>query len=303
MLENRLTQMVCSVLFMADFAVSERCTIRPRSFDLIAVREDRGLVVRIAPHIDGVTEEVAHDLDRVSRYLKMVPLIVGERARDTPLRRGAVYLRYGIHAVSVATLHDYLVEHVPPLVYILPGGPYVNIDGSELQRLREAHQLSLGDLAHLLGVSRRAISKYESGMGTSLDVAIRLEDLFDADMVVPIDLFSYTSQFPQEEAAESPAIQAELGRIGMEVHTVQRAPFEALVVFHEHRILTGYGTAERVVRRASLIGNISRIVRTHAMCIIKDCDKEKKIGNTLVLGEKRLNSVEDGFELIEMIQK
>ncbi|MDH7593974.1 MAG: transcriptional regulator [Methanomicrobiales archaeon] len=303
MIENRLTQIVCSVLFMADFAVSERCTIRPRSFDLIAVRDDRGLVIRISPHIDGITEEVAHDLDRVSRYLRMVPLIVGERARDTPLRRGAVYLRYGIHAVSVATLHDYLVEHVPPLVYILPGGPYVNIDGSELRRLREGHQLSLGDLAHLLGVSRRAISKYESGMGTSLDVAIRLEDLFDTDMVVPIDLFSYTSQFPQEEAMESPAIQAELGRIGMKVHTVQRAPFEALVVFHEHRILTGYGTAERVVRRASLIGNISRIVRTHAMCIIKDCDKEKKIGNTLVLGEKRLNWVEDGFELIEMIQK
>lgn len=301
--ENRLAQMVCSVLFMADFAVSERCTIRPRSFDLIAVREDHGVVIRIAPHIDSVTEEMARDLDRVSRCLKMVPLIVGERSRDMPLRRGAVYIRYGIYAVSVATLYDYLVEHVPPLVYILPGGPYVNIDGTVLRRMRERHQLSLGDLAQMLGVSRRAVSKYEGGMGTSLDVAIRLEELFDEDMVVPIDLFSYTPRFLQNNAMETPAIQAELGKLGMEVHPVPRAPFEALVVFNEYRILTGYGPEPRVVKRATLIDNISRIAKTHAMCIVKDCDKEKRIGNTLVLGEKRLNSVESGFQLIEMIQK
>ncbi len=303
MLENRLAQMVCSVLFMADFEVSERCTIRPRSFDLIAVKGDRRLVIKVIPHIDSVTEEVARDLNQVSRYLNMVPLIVGERARDTPLKRGAVYLRYGIHAVGIATLYDCLVEQIPPLVYILPGGPYVNIDGESLRRLREEFQLSLGDLAHILGVSRRAISKYESGMGTSLEIAIRLEELFDREIVLPIDLFQYRSQSGSESISEHPMIQAELERIGMEVHPVQRAPFEAFVVFHEHRILTGFGTAQRVVKRASLIGNISQIAKTHAMCIVTNYDKQKKVGNTLLIGERRLNSVEDGFELIELMNK
>jgi len=44
----------------------------------------------------------------------------------------------------------------------------------------EKRNMSLGDLGTVLGVSRRTISKYESGMGTTLEIAIRLEEVFNA---------------------------------------------------------------------------------------------------------------------------
>jgi putative transcriptional regulator len=303
MQDNRLAQMVSSVLIMAGYQVSDRCSMRPRSFDMIAAREDRGLIIKVVTHIDSVNEEMARDLDQIASHLEMNPLIVGEHSRDAVLQRGAVYLRYGIYAVCVATLYDYLVEHIPPLIYASPGGLYVNIDGNAIRELRERNHLSLGDLAHILGVSRRAISKYESGMGTTLDVAIKLEELFETSVTVPIDLFSYQTRFIQQpgNAPASAALVADLDRIGMECHPLHRAPFEALTIFQEHRILTGYGTAQRVVKRASLISNLSQVTRTRALCIIKDYNKQKKVGNTLIIGEKRLHSVEDGFELIELI--
>jgi putative transcriptional regulator len=37
------------------------------------------------------------------------------------------------------------------------------------------------------------------------------------------------------------------------------------------------------------------------MCIITDYHKEKKIGKTLVIGEKRLHRIEDGFELLDLL--
>ena len=46
----------------------------------------------------------------------------GERAREAELERGAVYVRYGIYAISPATLYDYFVEKIPPLVYASPAG-------------------------------------------------------------------------------------------------------------------------------------------------------------------------------------
>ena len=119
------------------------------------------------------------------------PLIVGERARDAELERGAVYVRYGIYAISPATLYDYFVEKIPPLVYASPGGLYVNINGDVLRDLREKRNMSLGDLGNVLGVSRRTISKYESGMGTTLDVAIRIEEFFDTGVVESIDLIRH----------------------------------------------------------------------------------------------------------------
>ena len=191
MSQDRQLQLVTSVMITAGFEVSERFTLRPRSFDLIARNNGTLLVIKVVSHIDSVSEEVAFDIELISRLLGGIPLIVGERAREAELERGAVYVRYGIYAVSPATLYDYFVEKIPPLVYASPGGLYVNINGDALKDLREKRNMSLGDLGNVLGVSRRTISKYESGMGTTLDVAIRIEEFFNTGVVESIDLIRH----------------------------------------------------------------------------------------------------------------
>ncbi|OPY39174.1 MAG: hypothetical protein A4E35_00408 [Methanoregula sp. PtaU1.Bin051] len=307
MTQDRSLQLVTSVMITAGFEVSERFSLRPRSFDLIARKNGVLLMIKVVSHIDSVSEEVAFDLDTIARYLHGIPLIIGERARDAELERGAVYIRYGIYAISVATLYDYFVEKVPPLVYASPGGLYVNINGEALRGMRERRGMSLGDLGHLLGVSRRTISKYESGMGTTLDVAIRIEEVFNEGVVESIDILRHKPQKgPEvEQRAESRGQPAPplglIERLGMRLHTLHGAPFQALVTFDEHTIFTGYGTAQKVIKRAALIGNLSHIAKKQAMCVITDYHKEKKIGRTLLIGEDRLRRLHDGSELIDLI--
>ena len=188
MTQDRLLQMVISVMISGGYLVSERFSMRPRSFDLIASNGKVTLAIKVVSHIDSVSEETASDLELVARHLKGSAIIIGERARDAELERGAVYLRYGIYAICVSTLYDYVVEGIPPLIYASPGGLYVAINGEALREQRERRSMSLGDLGHLLGVSRRTISKYESGMGTTLEVAQKIEELFDSGLVQSIDL-------------------------------------------------------------------------------------------------------------------
>jgi putative transcriptional regulator len=305
MSQDRQLQLVTSVMITAGFDVSERFSIRPRSFDLIARNNGTLLFIKVVSHIDSVSEEVATDLETIARLLAGIPLIVGERAREAELERGAVYLRYGIYAISPSTLYDYFVEKIPPLVYASPGGLYVNINGEVLRDLRERRNMSLGDLGQVLGVSRRTISKYESGMGTTLDVAIRIEELFNTGIVESIDLMKHErSKAPSPGPAPGPEQGAPfefLEKLGMHLHTLRGAPFQALLTFERHTILTGYGPADKVVKRAALIGNLSQIAKKHAMCVITGYHKEKKIGRTLVIGEDRLHRIEDGFELLDMI--
>ena len=211
--------MVISVLITGRFRVSERFSMRPRSFDLIASNGKTTLAIKVVSHIDSVSEETASDLDLVARYLRGSALIIGERARDTELERGAVYLRYGIYAISIATLYDFIVESSPPLIYASPGGLYVTINGEALRDLREKRNMSLGDLGHLLGVSRRTISKYESGMGTTLEVAQKIEEIFDSGLVQSIDLMSMHGQAPgKEEPRDEDAPMSFLEHIGMRLH-------------------------------------------------------------------------------------
>ncbi|MDD4566861.1 Helix-turn-helix [Methanoculleus chikugoensis] len=304
MSQDRLPQMVISIMLLANFDVSERCNIRPRSFDLIAKRGDNLVIIKVASHIDSVSADIAWDLNLIARHLEATPLIVGERARDTDLERGVVYIRYGLFALSPETLYDYFVEGLSPMVYASPGGLYVKIKGDLLREVRERSRMSLGDLASHLGVSRRTISKYEGGMGTTLDVAIRLEELFNAPLVETIELLGYRTPEPEKPAESTPGdVLVDLERMGMEIHAMRQAPFQALALFDEHTILTAYGTSQKVVKRASLIGNISQITKTFAMCVVTDYKKQKKIGKTLLIGEEHLHTLEDGSELIDMINE
>ena len=306
MSQDRQLQLVTSVMITAGFEVSERFSIRPRSFDLMARKNGTLLIIKVVAHIDSVSEDVAFDLEVISRHLGGVPLIVGERARDAELERGAVYVRYGIYAISPSTLYDYFVDLTPPLVYASPGGLYVNIDGEVLRDLREKRSMSLGDLGQVLGVSRRTISKYEGGMGTTLDVAIRIEEFFNTGVVKSINLILHEPPKAMEpeprDAITDKQTPVEFFRqIGMQLHTLHGAPFQALLTFEKHTILTGIGPADKVIKRAALIGNISQIAKKHAMCVITDHYKQKKIGKTLVIGEDRLRRITDGFELLDMI--
>lgn len=304
MSQDRLPQMVISIMLLANFDVSERCNIRPRSFDLIAKKGDNLVIIKVAAHIDSVSADIAWDLNLIARYLEATPLIVGERARDTDLERGVVYIRYGLFALNPETLYDYFVEGLSPMVYASPGGLYVRIKGDLLREVRERFRMSLGDLASHLGVSRRTISKYESGMGTTLDVAIKLEEIFNAPLVETIELLGYRTPEPEKHLESTPGdVLADLERMGMEIHAMRQAPFQALALFDRHTILTAYGTSQKIVKRASLIGNISQITKTFAMCVVTDYKKQKKIGKTLLIGEEHLHTLEDGSELIDMINE
>jgi putative transcriptional regulator len=167
--------------------------------------------------------------------------------------------------------------------------------------LRERKNLSLGDLGSLLGVSRRTISKYESGMGTTLDIAQKIEEIFDAPLVVAIDLLAYKSIFSEETERPEEIPMNFLERIGVKLHAMHRAPFQALIEISDESILTGYGVSQKVVKRAALIGNISQVAGMHAMCVLTDYEKQKMIGKTLVIGERRLKTLQDEEEQIQLV--
>ncbi|MDD1728344.1 MAG: transcriptional regulator [Methanospirillum sp.] len=303
MSQDRLLQNVISVMMMAGYDVSELFAMRPKSFDLIANNGNQIVVLKVISHIDSISEENARDLDQISRNLNGTPLVVGERARDAELERGAVYVRYGIPAINYPTLHDYFVDGSPPLIYASPGGLYVNISGEKLRELREVNNLSLGDLGQILGVSRRTVAKYEAGMGTTIDIAIRIEETFDSGVVEPIDLLRYTPHvssdlsLPEEDIPIQPFIE----EMGMHLQMMSRAPFQALITYEDHTILTGYGRSQKLSRRAGIIGNISQVTRSHAMCIMTDDQRQRRIGKTLMLGEEDLLSMEGADDLLNLI--
>ena len=141
-------------------------------------------------------------------------------------------------------------------------------------------------------------------MSTSVDVAIRIEEIFEQEVIEPIDLLCHSSRMrPAGSDILQLGIMQFLGEIGVELLTVRRAPFQVLITWREHAILTAYGTSHKVVKRATLIGNLSKITKTHAMCVTTDEVPRKRIGQTLVVWEEQLHEIEDGDALIAMVDE
>jgi len=304
---------VTAMLADAGFEVSDRCAIRPKSFDVAARRGEDVLLVKILGNIDAFDGGTGAEMRRLGTYLNATPLVIGLRTRDEELDPGVVYFRHGVPVLSPDTAMDLFVEGVPPLVYAAPGGLYVNIDSEVLQDARQERDWSLGRLAKELGVSRRTVSKYEDGMDASVEVAAQLEDIFEEPLTAPVSVLD--EEEPIREADESPEepsvdpddqpIVTVLTRVGYEVHPTERAPFKTVSEDEgeQRQVLTGHSEFTRTAeKRARIMSSVGRVTRTRSMYVVDRATRDSVEGTALVEREE-LEDVVDADELRDLIEE
>jgi len=290
------------VLREAGFSTSDRCYLRPRSFDLAARRDDQFLFLKILSNIDGLNERTALEIRRLAKHLLASPILVGEKTRDQYLERGAVYFRYGIPTLSLFTLADCLLEGALPLVYAAHGGLYVRIDGDRMRQIRLARGISLGALATELGVSRRTISKYEvEDMDTSVDVALKLEEIFNEELIEPVDPFQ-TEAVAEEKGPVTDNILRLLLEIGFEVVPTAQAPFNAITREGKLVVLTGVGKfSQSIIKKARLMSSLSSVARTKSVVIVDGETKLECIEETVLIEKRELEDIDETRDFEDLV--
>ena len=297
-----LAESVSGLLEQAGFKISARCYLRPRSFDLAARKEDLFILIKILSNIDGLNERTAVEVRRLAKHLFGRTILVGEKTRDQYLERGAVYFRYGIPTVSVPTLADCLLEGLLPLVYAAHGGLYVRIDGTLLRQLRLDRGISLGALASRLGLSRRTISKYEmESMDTSIDVAVKLEEIFEEELILPVDLFKSGNLEDKPERITDNILQL-LSQMGFEVFPTAQAPFNAVTRDEDLVVLTGISKfSQNMLKKAQLMSSLSAVARTHSAVIVEGESRVECIGDTAIIEKRELDTIGRTSEFEDLV--
>ncbi len=319
MTKEVLIHQIIDVLARAGFALSDRCNIRPRSFDVAARKGETLLLCKVLFNIDGLNEETAREMKYLAEYLGGSAIVLGAKTRDQMLEDSVVYMRYDILALSVQTLHDYFIENIPPLVSAAPGGLYVSIEGDLLKKSRMDQSMSLGTLATMVGVSRRTISKYEEeGMDASIDVVLQLEDIFGVELARPINILkSCGSRKPRKKTESETENQTRpstllpedlilntISMLGYDVLPTTQAPFKAISRDKSSIILTGVSEFNTtVIKRAHLMSSISCVTETQSVFIINGHSKIKSVENTVLIEKKELDKISDSQELLDFIEE
>jgi len=313
MSRSALVGNVTAMLEDAGFMVSDRCAIRPKSFDIAARRGEDLVLVKILANIDAFNRATGQEMRRLGTYLNATPLVIGLRSRDEDLKPDVVYFRHGVPVFSPDTAYNLFIEEVPPLIYAAPGGLYVNIDGDLLADEREDRDWSLGQLASELGVSRRTVSKYEDGMNASVEVAMTLEEMFDAPLTSPVDVLEGADDVHESEATpddpdadpDDEQVVAVLTRAGYSVHPTARSPFTAVSEDEDDSdiVLTGHSKFTKAAeKRARIMSSIGQVTRTQSVYVV-DRAKQESVDGTALVERDELETFRNTDELRDVIRE
>jgi putative transcriptional regulator len=306
---------VTAMLEDAGFVVSDRIAIRPKSFDLAARRGDDVVLLKVLGNVDAFDSTTGAEMRRIGTYLGATPLVIGLRTRDEDLKPGVVYFRHGVPVFNPDTAAELFVEDAMPLIYAAPGGLYVNIDGDIIADEREERGWSLGQLASELGVSRRTVSKYEDGMNASIEVAVRLEELFERPFSSPVNVLEGAEEVreadptPEDPEADpdDEHVLAVLTRAGFTVHPTARAPFKAVSQDEEDRrdrlnVLTGHSSMTKSAeKRARIMSSVGAVTRTRSVYFIEDRTRRETIEGTALVGCDELAEMDEPEAVRDLI--
>lgn len=316
------------LLQRAGFFVSDTHSIRPTSFDLMARRDSQLLILKVLKNIDALDPEEASRLRELSGLFGAAPLVIGQTSGSTELESGVVYGRYGVPIVDEGTLEDFLLKGFLPFLFSSPGGIFARIDGGRLRALRELHQLSLGALASVAGVSRRTIQLYEEGTGAEIAVVERLETFLGEPIARPIEMFPSPAPPPRRSSAEEEETSTRRSRhrppentgdplrdgvfrkldgMGWNVVVTIRCPFDAFTRDPseevEQILLTSVGTVRTAQHRAEVLHQLARVAEGHALFVVGDQSAHRSIGGLAVLTVHELKRHQDREELLETISE
>ena len=306
----QLLTTIRDILGRAGFSVSDPSMIHLPGFDLVARRDDTLLIVKALKNIDGLSEAVGKELRALAYLLKATPLLIGEKNGVNNLSDDVVYFRFGIQAVTLATLTNHVLDQAPVDAYAAPGGLYVNLDKEKIRRLRQEKNISLGAFARHVHVSRRTVRMYEDGMSARIDIASRIEELFEEPISTPIDLLKplmvETEQIPSYKQDKMKALQREifslLQDVGYKIIPMDRCPFEALSKEKEKILLTCVQEYnKKLVGKAHFMSSISRITERHAVVFTDKDVSKKNVEGTPIINKKELKKIHDPEDVLTLI--
>jgi len=295
----------------AGFNLSMKCDVRPTCFDMVARRGNQLLLIKVLTNVDALTKEDALALQLVAHFFEATPVIIGRKTRRGKLDTGVVYRRYGVPTIEAKSFNSIVTEKDMPKEFIQRGGRFVSIDGAKLKDLRQSRSMTKEELADSVEVSTRTILSYEKDeVDVSKDVAERLEQVFDADLVVPVNLFEQeviqrndvSPQEPSPATFES-RVNKFFKKLGMRVLWTDRAPFHLAAKEEGPPLMSSVGSIRSwtLKKRTDILRSVSDVTDSSAVIIVEEGKAEECLAELPVIRQLELGDIEKPNELKKII--
>lgn len=279
------------------------------AFDVILKRDNKTMVIKVMGNVGLLTEEASRSLIAFAKFLDAYPIVIGLSNREEKIEDGVVYTRYSIPIISPNTLLSYITEEEEPCVRAGPGGFYVVINSEKLRRIRTERSLSLGDIAKSIGTTRRTVLMYESGMSTSIDIALKMEEFLGEEIMESISFLWHLDDegtntgFKKMKEFER-LVNYEISKKGFSIYPIKRSIVNFLMEDTQSSYLGGIEEElSKISRRARYLRELSELSQKDGVLIVKKMSERPRIEEIPVITFSELEEFQDKDELKEVIRE
>ena len=264
----------------AGFEISQLCCSRPSCFDFAARKGRETVLIKLHSDIDAFSQLDSNELRVIAGRVSAAALVVSGETHEKPLEDDTVYSRYSVYVVTEKTLRNIACRTGYPLINAGPGGYFVEVDGNLIGKRRSELGLSIGNLAEMIGVSRRTLYGYERCMAkASVSTAYKLAKVLGVPIAKAVNIFEKSKK--QHACLLLKAKRAISGRILLQkvfrkfafcdISPVRKAPFDFVMNLpDEECVIVGAVAVDGEVglnARANEILSVSRVVNANPVLI------------------------------------
>ncbi|MEM2009900.1 MAG: helix-turn-helix domain-containing protein [Thermosphaera sp.] len=159
-----------------------------RSIDIVARRDKEVLLIKVALDADKITNLEIEDLRKSAVAYSASSIIISRSYKGRNIEDDVVYVKGNVNVISPELFKNYIVKNEKPLIYNIKGVYVLRLDPHKFCERRMEMNLSRGELAEALGLTRKALYLYEKGSSmVSLNTALQLAEYFGEDIFKEID--------------------------------------------------------------------------------------------------------------------
>ena len=273
-------------------------------FDLVAKRPGMTLVLKVFNNIDALREEHAAELRKIASLFNATVLVIGEKSKAFSLKKGVLYERLGVTALSLDGLKELLEEQFPSVRYF-KGKNIVELDHEKLKERRKQLGLTLQQVADKIDSTVESVHRYEKGATSSLNTAEKLEDTLSTSLVKRINLFEEQSKKGPEPVFEEEFDDNALEKVhglGVKVAVFKHSPFKAFARPKDSLLIGKAKVKQDLDRKAAELVKTKHAFQGTPLIISQEL-KYKQVSEIPIVGEEELESLSKFKDLMRLVKE
>ncbi len=262
------------------------------SFDLIASRKGRLMIMKFVDNIDSLSQSESDSLKNTGNFFDADVYVLFKNMKGIAADKDMIYTRHGVSCISSTSLESLLEGKRMSKAQRFIKKKY-RIDGEELRKMRKLYNMSMSGLSDSIGISKESIYRYEkSGYATEPSVK-KLEHFFKEELTV---------QEGQNEKKQQKGSRM-TDKLDISLFDIDRAPFHMLAKRHS-RYEIGHQMDTRTMKKLALFyKEVSEILPEDYQLFIAKKKAKEQIGGVAVISMEELSKLCEEGELIGLIQE